>query len=148
MQCLLNRSKNAKIKIWFDDEENATSSAAWADAATICPWQIYLTYGKKEILEVQYPSMKKWVDYLDSIATDNLWIQEDHFGDWLGLDAEEGSYKGSTDMNLIASAYYYYSTSLVVKAGKVLGEDVEKYEQRYNKFKEIYPAVKELYKKL
>lgn len=123
---------------WFDDEENATSSAAWADAATICPWQIYLTYGKKEILEVQYPSMKKWVDYLDSIATNNLWIQEDHFGDWLGLDAEEGSYKGSTDMNLIASAYYYYSTSLVVKAGKVLGEDVEKYEQNLENIKAAF----------
>ena len=82
--------------------------------------------------------MKKWVDYLDSIATNHLWIQEDHFGDWLGLDAEEGSYKGSTDMNLIASAYYYYSTLLVVKAGKVLGEDVEKYEQNLENIKSAY----------
>ena len=82
--------------------------------------------------------MKKWVDYLDSIATGNLWIQEDHFGDWLGLDAEEGSYKGSTDMNLIASAYYYYSTSLLVKAGKVLGEDVEKYEQNLENIKSAF----------
>ena len=123
---------------WFDDEKNATSSAAWADAATICPWQIYLTYGKKEILENQFESMKKWVDYLNSINTDYLWIQDDHFGDWLGLDAEEGSYKGSTDMNLIASAYYYYSTSLVIKAGKVLGEDMTEYEEILEKIKASY----------
>lgn len=124
---------------WFNDPEKQ-SSAAWADAATICPWQIYLTYGKKEILETQYPSMKKWVDYLDSVATNHLWIQEDHFGDWLGLDAYEGSYKGSTDQNLIATAYYYYSTGFLVKAGKVLGEDVEKYEQNLENIKKAYMA--------
>ncbi len=122
---------------WFRDEE-AQSSAAWADAATICPWQIYLTYGKKEILENQFESMKKWVDYLNSIQTDYLWIQEDHFGDWLGLDAEEGSYKGSTDMNLIASAYYYYSTSLLIKAGKVLEKDMSSYEEILLKIKDSY----------
>ncbi len=118
--------------------DDATSSAAWADAAAICPWQIYLTYDKKEILENQFESMKKWVDYLNSIQTDYLWIQEDHFGDWLGLDAEEGSYKGSTDMNLIASAYYYYSTSLLIKAGKVLEKDMASYEETLEKIKASY----------
>lgn len=113
---------------WFRNNKDK-SSAAWADASTICPWQIYLTYGKKEILENQFDSMKKWVDYLDSISTNHLWLVGGHFGDWLGLDAEEGSYKGSTSEQLIASAYYYYSTSLLVKAGKVLGIDVEKYEE-------------------
>ena len=34
-------------------------SAAWGDAAVICPWQIYLTYGNKEVLADQFDSMKK-----------------------------------------------------------------------------------------
>ncbi len=114
---------------WYRNSKTDKSSAAWADAATICPWQIYVTYGNKEILENQFESMKKWVDYLDNISTDHLWLQDWHFGDWLGLDAEEGSYSGSTDENVIANAYYYYSTSLLVKAGKVLGVDVTKYEE-------------------
>lgn len=138
-QCKDGRVPHVIPKIdGFEENDEHRSSAAWADAATICPWQLYLTYGKKEILENQFASMKKWVDYLDSVSTNYLWIQKDHFGDWLGLDAEEGSYKGSTDQNLIATAYYYYSTSLLVKAGKVIGEDVEKYEENLEKIKSAY----------
>ncbi len=138
-QCKDGRVPHVIPKInGFEENDEHRSSAAWADAATICPWQLYLTYGKKEILENQFASMKKWVDYLDSVSTNHLWIQKDHFGDWLGLDAEDGSYKGSTDQNLIASAYYYYSTSLLVKAGKVIGRDVEKYEENLERIKSAY----------
>ena len=37
-------------------------SAAWGDAAVICPWQIYQTYGDISVLEEQYASMKAWVE--------------------------------------------------------------------------------------
>ena len=30
--------------------------------ATIIPWNMYLAYGDKKILEQQYPSMKAWVE--------------------------------------------------------------------------------------
>ena len=43
-----------------------------------------------------------------------------------------GSYKGSSRADFIASAFYAHSTSLVVKAGKVLGEDVSEYEALYD----------------
>jgi len=39
---------------------NASGSAGWADAATIIPWNMYLAYGDKKILEDQYGSMKAW----------------------------------------------------------------------------------------
>ncbi len=108
------------------------ASAAWGDAATICPWQIYLTYGDTEILERQFDSMKAWVDFITKDTTvPATWTsgKYPHFGDWLGLDAPEGSYKGSSDPTLIASAFYANSTRLVVKAGKVLGKDVAEYEK-------------------
>jgi alpha-L-rhamnosidase len=41
-------------------------STAWADAALVVPWNTYLVYGDKRILEVQYPSMKKWVEYMQA----------------------------------------------------------------------------------
>ena len=104
-------------------------SAAWGDAAVICPWQIYQTYGNAGILRQQFESMKGWVDSITSSTHDRyLWTGGTHFGDWLGLDAPSGSYKGSSREDFIASAFYAYSTSLVVKAGKVLGEDVGAYE--------------------
>ena len=45
------------------------------------------------------------------------WAGGKHYGDWLGLDAPSGSYKGASDETFIASAFYAYSTSLVIKAG-------------------------------
>lgn len=107
-------------------------SAAWGDAATICPWQIYMTYGEKQVLEDQFGSMKGWVDYIThTTQKPGLWMGGTHFGDWLGLDAPSGSYKGSSRDDLIASAFYARSVELLVKAGKVLGKDVSEYEVLY-----------------
>lgn len=104
-------------------------SAGWGDAAVICPWQIYVTYGNAGILEEQFDSMKKWIDYIThSTKEPYLWIGGEHFGDWLGLDAPAGSYKGASREDLVASAFYAYSTGLFVKAGKVLGKDMGEYE--------------------
>lgn len=118
-------------------------SAAWGDAATICPWQIYLAYGDSGILRRQYTSMTRWVDYVTSLATDHLWVDCPQYGDWLGLDAPAGSYAGSSRKDLIATAYYAYSTELVIKAGRILGEDVSKYEDLYKAilaaFRKAYP---------
>ncbi len=35
-----------------------SGSAAWDDAATICPWAVYLAYGDPNILRAQFASMK------------------------------------------------------------------------------------------
>ncbi|MCR4587836.1 MAG: glycoside hydrolase family 78 protein [Lachnospiraceae bacterium] len=120
-------------------------SAAWGDAAVICPWQIYQTYGDLEVLRDQFESMKGWVDFIGTVTTTpNLWTDHFHFGDWLGLDAPEGSYKGSSREDYIASAFYAYSTSLVVKAGKLLGKDIRPYEALYDRivavFRKTYPT--------
>ncbi|MBQ6384221.1 MAG: family 78 glycoside hydrolase catalytic domain [Clostridia bacterium] len=107
----------------------ADGSAAWGDAAVICPWQIYQTYGNPEVLADQFACMKAWVDFITSVTKQpDLWIDHFHFGDWLGLDAPSGSYKGSTREDFIASAYYAHAAELVVKAGRLLGQDVSVYE--------------------
>ena len=106
------------------------SRCGWGDASVICPWQIYLTYGSKDILKSQYKSMCLYLEYIKSVSTKKyLWTGGDHFGDWLGLDAPEGSYKGSSNEDFIASAFYYYSVGLVIKAGRAIGRGVTKYER-------------------
>lgn len=120
-------------------------SAAWGDAAVICPWTVYQAYGDKEILRNQFPSMKKWVDYITSHTQERyLWIGGNHYGDWLGLDAPAGSYKGSSRDDLIASAYYAYSTELLIKAGEALGQNMSKYRNLYENivtaFRKRFPS--------
>lgn len=109
----------------FDD---MGGSSAWSDAAVICPWEIYRTYGDKKILEDQFDSMKAWIDWMRERSENGKRSGGSHFGDWLGLDSPEGSYKGSTPEDLIATAYYKYSTELFIKAAHALGRDVAEYE--------------------
>ncbi|WP_375337596.1 family 78 glycoside hydrolase catalytic domain [Domibacillus sp. PGB-M46] len=115
--------------MWGD---NNYTSSAWGDAATICPWTIYRTFGDVRLLEEQYESMKAWVDYIRAQgANEFLWNTGFHFGDWLALDAEEDSYFGATPEHLVATAYYAYSTRILKDTAQVLSkiEDASKYER-------------------
>ncbi|WP_333497571.1 family 78 glycoside hydrolase catalytic domain [Kluyvera sp. CHPC 1.2972] len=105
------------------------SSAAWADAAVINPWTLYLMYGDTQTLARQYQSMKAWVEFMRANAVDNMWSWKLQFGDWVALDAREGSYFGATPNELTCMAYYALSTQLLAKSAKVLGhmEDAERY---------------------
>ena len=129
---------------WLPDEGG---SAAWGDAATICPWELYLAYGNPQILERQFDTMTRWVDYVTGATKDeHLWTGHTHFGDWLGLDAPSGSYKGSSREDFIASAFYAWSTALVIKAGKAIGRNIAEYERLHaaivKKFRQTYPEYK------
>ncbi|WP_160720564.1 alpha-L-rhamnosidase [Bacillus sp. USDA818B3_A] len=120
---------------------NGHSSAAWGDAAVICPWTFYLCYGDKRLLAEQYDSMKAWVEYI-RVQGDNEyeWNTGFHFGDWLGLDSKEGSYFGATPNELVATAYYAYSTQLLRDAASVLGknEDAAFYGELHEKIKQYF----------
>ena len=104
-------------------------SCAWGDVATIIPWQLYVTYGDKKLLKKHFPMMKKWVEYIRHAGPEEfLWLDGRHYGDWLAMDNGPDSFEGATPTYYIASLYYLYSTSLLVKAGKVLGLDMSEYE--------------------
>lgn len=107
-------------------------SAAWQDAATVCPWEIYLAYGDRELLERQFESMCRYVNFIDRFGGDKyMWnAPYSHFGDWLAMDKPDDN-RGGTDARYIAQAYFALSTSLVVKAGHALNKDVSYYEELY-----------------
>ncbi|WP_128103507.1 alpha-L-rhamnosidase [Paenibacillus sp. DCT19] len=122
-------------------------SSAWADAATIIPWNVYLHYGDMGILRQQYKSMKSWVDFIiladEDSGCSRLWTVGFHLGDWLALDGNNPeSVIGATDTAFIASAYYHYSSKLVAKAAKVLGfEDDQVYYERISR--EVKQAIED-----
>lgn len=137
--------------LWNDSR----SSAAWSDVITIVPWTMYKMYGDKTVLEKSFDAMRRWVDYITNDTLDEyLWTCPDerkklwgkHYGDWLALDAEPGSWKGATNDDFIASAYYAISTDILVNSGNVLGKDVSQYEKLYKnivrRFKEYFPNLK------
>lgn len=118
-----------------------SSSAAWGDAATVCPWTVYVVYGDKSVLKDQYDSMKAWVEYIRKQGDNEfLWNTGFHFGDWLGLDAKENSYVGATPRDFIATAFYFHSTRILRNSAIVLEkyEDAAEYSSLLKKIKETF----------
>ncbi|MBQ1950332.1 MAG: family 78 glycoside hydrolase catalytic domain [Clostridia bacterium] len=122
-------------------------SAVWGDVAIGLPWQVYLSYGDKEVLRRHFESMCKWIAYITNTTTDQyLWTGGMQYGDWLALDGPQGSNNGGSRSAFIASVFYAHCTSLVVKSGKLLGEDVSYYEDLYDNIvrtiRKTYPEYK------
>ncbi|MRG48410.1 Bacterial alpha-L-rhamnosidase [Chitinophaga sp. SYP-B3965] len=121
---------------------NDGASAGWADVSTIIPWDMYVAYGDKRLLEVQYESMKNWVGFISAKAKNNLWNTGFHFGDWLFYrpDDDNDGRAAVTDKYLIAQAFYAHSTQLVINAARALGkqDDVDKYTTLLSEIKKAF----------
>ena len=112
-----------------------SGTPAWGDAGVICPWTIYLMYGDKRILEQHLPAMARWVDWCQA-HSDNLIRDRDlggNYGDWLSQGEQ-------TPKDLIGTAYFAYSTSLVAKAYRVTGDtaSADKYEKLFEQIKTAF----------
>jgi alpha-L-rhamnosidase len=123
----------------------AAGSAGWADAAVIVPWNMYLAYGDKRLLEEQYDSMARWVEYEITRAGDDFtWTGDFHYGDWLAYAApsrEARSYPGATTgKDLIATAFFAHSTDLLQRIALVLGkrEDAARYGEQLARIKNAF----------
>ena len=128
-------------------ERPAAGSAGWADAAVIIPWNMYLSYGDRRLLEDQYASMARWVEYQRTRAGDDyIWDGDFHFGDWLAYaapDSEARSYPGATTgKDLIATAFFAHSTDLLQRAAQVLGkrDDAARYGELLSRIKSAFRA--------
>jgi alpha-L-rhamnosidase len=108
---------------------------AWADAGVICPWTAYQVYGDKQLLERQYPSMVKFIEFCKNRSTPELLppAQFHCFGDWLNID-------DNTPNDVIYTAYFALSTKMTAQAAQVLGktEDARKYNELYQGIKAAF----------
>jgi alpha-L-rhamnosidase len=118
------------------------AATGWADASTIIPWNMYLAYGDKTILETQYPSMKAWVGYMENASKNHLWNTGSHFGDWLfyrPFDDNDGK-SAVTDKYLLAQCFFANSVQIMINTGKLLDkkEDVAHYTQLLQQLKDAF----------
>ncbi len=110
---------------------------AWGDAGVICPWTIYQAYGDLQLLERQYPSMVKWIEYCKAGSSGFIRSGDrgSDYGDWLSIGAD-------TDKELIGTAYFAYSSQLLAKAAAALGKtaDAAAHEQLFQSIKKAFIA--------
>jgi len=107
-------------------------TAAWGDAGVICPWTIYRVYDDKRVIEKHYDAMQKWIGYLQANSK-NLLRPAAGYGDWVSIGSD-------TPKDVIATAYFAYSTRLLAQMAAAVGrnEDAKKYEELFQQIKTAF----------
>ena len=105
----------------------------WMDAGIIVPYQVWMQYGDISVLEEHYPSMVKYMDYLERMAKDNL-QPAIGIGDHLALER--------TDLGLTNTAYYAYDARMMSRMAAALGkkDDSRRYAALYENIKKAFNA--------
>ncbi|GAB4054672.1 family 78 glycoside hydrolase catalytic domain [Spirosoma litoris] len=126
-------------------KDEPAGAAGWSDASIIIPWNMYLAYGDRRIVEQQYPTMKAYEGYMEHVAKNDLWSEGFQFGDWLSYVTTEGSpafeaKSAFTDNHLVAQCFYAYSTDLMRKAATLVGktEDAAHYTALLERIKKAF----------
>ncbi len=113
----------------------ASGGAAWSDAGVILPWTLYQVYGDKRVLEKQYESMVRFMDYYIELTGDDCLPPKKFkcYGDHLNVKAD-------TPKDVIYCAYFAYTNKLMGQIAEVLGkkDDAEKYNKVFEKTKAAF----------
>ena len=111
---------------------------AWADAAIICPWTIYLCYGDTRILDQSYTSMTRFMNFLVKTSPGYIRCAPEYegwpgYGDWLSINA-------NTPRDLIGTAFLAYDAHLMAQIATVLGklDDAEHYQKLFEDVKQVF----------
>ncbi len=105
---------------YITDEPDPT----WSSAYVLMTWQYYLHYGDRQFLAGHFDSMKRYVDYLGTQATNHI-LPKYWIGDWGTI--VEGWKEGEPVS--VGTAFYYYDAIILAKVAGVLGkpQEAEKY---------------------
>ncbi|WP_111977610.1 family 78 glycoside hydrolase catalytic domain [Algibacillus agarilyticus] len=95
------------------------ASAAWGDAATIVPWELYQYTGDLNVLAENYNMMKRWVLFSGKQSVNYISNMET-YGDWLQPHSKSGR-KGDTHPDMIATAYYARTVDIAARTARLLG---------------------------
>lgn len=101
--------------------ENTDGTIGWMEAGIIVPWVMYRQYGDEQILRQSYPSMRKYMDFLQHQAQGYL-QPAGGLGDWLGTEV--------TNSQIINTEYYAYDALLMAKIARTLGDSLA--QQHYS----------------
>ena len=107
-------------------------NAGWADAGVLVPWVIWERTGERRVLERQYASMRRYLEYLEADQTDGI-RSSGPLGDWLSLGVQTGT-------DLIGTAYLAWTSSVFVRIARILGEakDAERFTRLTNEAQKAF----------
>ncbi len=94
-------------------------NAAWADAGVIVPWIMYRRFGDTSILEENYESMARWVEF-QKRTSNHLIRPHTAYGDWLAIDAVAPEH-APVPSDLVGTAYFARTSRIMSQIAGILG---------------------------
>ncbi len=143
-----------------------STSAVWSDAAVFIPWQLYISYGDKEVLRRCMPMMEKWVNYTISQCAE---IPEDieqrseseqrwneylmntgfHFGDWFIPSFQRENRNpfeaAALTKDVVAGSYHALMLETFLKILRATGDDGHRIRTIHERLRHVRKAVSECY---
>ena len=96
-----------------------SAAAAWGDAAWICPYVMYQTYGDTNVIADHYPSFQRYGQFLASNAVNYVVPSlSGDFGDWVNLG-------GGASSEVIDTAFYAYYAQAMSEMALVIGHTAD-----------------------
>ena len=118
-------------------------SCAWADAGIILPWNVYVMYGDKSIIEENYDSMVKYMDWVSRQKDGTLKYpgSDTRYGDWLAFE--------DTDKRYISVAHYGYMADIMGRMSKAISrEEGDEYDVKAAEYAELFENIRKEFKRL
>lgn len=111
---------------------------AWGSSVAVVPWNLYMQYGDKEILEKCRPYIKRWIEYLKVRTENGIVVREEAEGWALGDWCMPSKYPWSEPNpdairippNLVNTIYYIYCIDIYNEISDVLGLENEYLDDR------------------
>ncbi len=107
---------------------DAGGGPGWGGTSVVLPWKIFRYYGDTTFLQTAYPSMKKYVDYLETKSREGILIHYGDpvwgfIGDWVppgrGMDSQEKV--GETEKEVFNNCYKLYLYRILAECAEILG---------------------------
>ncbi len=120
------------------------SDPAWGGNYPLLVWYLHQYYGDERVLQEHYAGMKRWIDYLTSIAEDHI-VTRGHYGDHMlpgESPGKEEFISSETPRPLVWTGYYYRGALIVSRAAGLLGkaDDARRYSRLAEKIKQAFNA--------
>lgn len=97
-------------------------TAGWSEAGIILPHGIWQRYGDTAVIDENWSSMQRWMDYVARNNPDYIWRNDRgiDLGDWLSVDAVQPDDE-TTPRVLCATAYWAHSALLMAEMAEATG---------------------------
>lgn len=99
-----------------------TGDPCWPSVITTTPWSNYYMYGDARTVELCYPVMKRWVEYLLGRTDADHIYRQGTYSDWVDaftMDQTADPF-GATPKFLLSTAYLYYNLKVVERTARFL----------------------------